>query len=280
MAIKIYKRNTAGRRNMSIVKPDGVSDKKPEKSLLAPIKNRAGRTSAGKISVRHRGGGHKRMYRIIDFKQDKFGIPGTIAALERDPNRSAIIALVHYADGEKRYILASAGMKKGQVVQSGPDAPIEQGNRLQLLRIPTGTIISNIEMKIGKGGQIVRSAGSSATLMALENGYAQIKMPSGEIRLINEKCYATIGAMSNFEHSAERIGKAGRSRWKRRRPHVRGSAMNPVDHPHGGGEGRQPIGLKYPKTPWGKPTLGTKTRRKHRFSDRFILKRRQERKRR
>ncbi len=280
MAIKVYKRNTAGRRNMSIVKPDGVSNKKPEKSLLAPIKNRAGRSTAGKISVRHRGGGHKRMYRIIDFKQDKFGIPGTIAALERDPNRSAVIALVHYADGEKRYILASASMRQGDKVLSGPDAPIEAGNRLQLKRIPTGTIISNIEMKIGKGGQIVRSAGGGATLMAIEKGYAQLKMPSGEIRLINAECYATIGAMSNFEHSAERIGKAGRSRWKRRRPHVRGSAMNPVDHPHGGGEGRQPIGLKYPKTPWGKPTLGTKTRRKSRPSNRFIVKRRQEQKRR
>ncbi len=280
MAIKVYKRNTAGRRNMSIVKPDGVSNKKPEKGLLAPMKNRAGRTTAGKISVRHRGGGHKRQYRMIDFKQDKFGIPGTVAALERDPNRSAVIALVHYVDGEKRYILASADMRQGQKVESGPDAPIEPGNRLQLKRIPTGTTISNIEMKVGKGGQIVRSAGSGATLMAIENGYAQVKMPSGEIRLINAACYATIGAMSNFEHSAERIGKAGRARWKRRRPHVRGSAMNPVDHPHGGGEGRQPIGLKYPKTPWGKPTLGAKTRRKSRPSSRFIVKRRQEQKRR
>ena len=280
MAIKIYKRNTAERRNMSIVKPDGVSHKKPEKRLLAPMKNRAGRSTAGKISVRHRGGGSKRMYRIIDFKQDKFGIPGTVAALERDPNRSAVIALIHYADGEKRYILASADMQKGQKIVSGPEAPIVPGNRLQLKRIPTGTTVSNIEMKIGKGGQIVRSAGSGAVLMAIEKGYAQIKLPSGEIRLIHEACYATIGAMSNFEHSAERIGKAGRSRWKRRRPHVRGSAMNPVDHPHGGGEGRQPIGLKYPKTPWGKPTLGTKTRRKNRTSSRFILKRRQEQKRR
>ncbi len=281
MAIKVYKRNTAGRRNMSIVKPNGVSNnKKPEKSLLAPIKNRAGRTTAGKISVRHRGGGHKRQYRIIDFKQDKFGIPGTIAALERDPNRSAIIALVHYVDGEKRYILASADMQQGQMVESGPNAPIKPGNRLQLERIPTGTTISNIEMKIGKGGQIVRSAGSGATLMAIEDGYAQIKMPSGEIRLINAACYATVGAMSNFEHSAERIGKAGRARWNRRRPHVRGSAMNPVDHPHGGGEGRQPVGLKYPKTPWGKPALGAKTRRKSRQSSRFILRRRQEQKRR
>lgn len=280
MAIKVYKRNTAGRRNMSIVKPEGVSSNaKPEKSLLAPIKNRAGR-SAGKIAVRHRGGGHKRKYRVIDFKQDKFGIPGTVASLQRDPNRSAVIALINYVDGEKRYIVATAGMKEGQKVVSGPEAPIETGNRTQLKRIPTGTTISNIEMKIGKGGQIVRSAGSSAILMAIEKGYAQIKMPSGEIRLINAECYATLGAMSNFEHSAERIGKAGRSRWKRRRPHVRGSAMNPVDHPHGGGEGRQPIGLRYPKTPWGKPALGTKTRRKSRPSSRFIVKRRQEQKRR
>jgi len=280
MAIKVYKRNTAGRRNMSIVKPDGVSHKaRSVKSLLAPLTNKAGR-SGGKISVRHRGGGHKRKYRMIDFKQDKFGIPGKVAVLERDPNRSAVIALINYADGEKRYILASADMKEGQEVVSGPDAPVKPGNRLQLKNIPTGTTISNIEMKIGKGGQIVRSAGSSAILMAIEKGYAQIKMPSGEIRLINAECYATIGAMSNFEHAAERIGKAGRSRHKRRRPHVRGSAMNPVDHPHGGGEGRQPIGLKYPKTPWGRPALGTKTRRKSRPSSRFILKRRQEQKRR
>ncbi len=279
MAIKVYKRNTAGRRNMSIVKPDGVTDKAPEKALCAPLKNRAGR-GGGKISVRHRGGGHKRLYRIIDFKQDKHGIPGKIAHLERDPNRSAVIALVHYVDGEKRYILASADMAQGQTIISGPEAPIAPGNRTMLERIPTGTTVCNIEMKAGKGGQIVRSAGSGATLMAIERGYAQLKMPSGEIRLVPAACYATIGAVSNFEHSAERIGKAGRSRWKRRRPTVRGSAMNPVDHPHGGGEGRQPIGLKYPKTPWGRPALGAKTRRKKRYSNRWILKRRQEQKRR
>ncbi len=279
MAIKVYKRNTAGRRNMSIVKPDGVTDKKPEKRLCISLKKTAGR-SGGTISVRHRGGGHKRLYRVIDFKQDKHGIPGTIAHLERDPNRSAVIALIHYIDGEKRYILASADMAQGQTIVSGPEAPIAPGNRTTLSRIPTGTTVCNIEMRRGKGGQIVRSAGSGAVLMALDRGYAQLKMPSGEIRLIDENCYATIGAVSNFEHSAERIGKAGRSRWKRRRPHVRGSAMNPVDHPHGGGEGRQPIGLKYPKTPWGKPTLGAKTRRKKRYSDRFIVASRHKQKRR
>lgn len=272
MAIKVYKRNTAGRRNISIVKPDLLSDRKPEKSLLAPLPKKGGR-SQGKISVRHKGGGHKRMYRVIDFKMDKFGIPGKIVSLEKDPNRSAIIALVHYVDGEKRYVLAVLGMKIGQTVLSKDDAPIELGNRLMLKNVPVGTVVSNIEMKIGKGGQIVRSAGSGATVMATEGRYAQLKMPSGEIRLINSECFATIGQMSNFEHSAERIGKAGRSRWLGIRPTVRGSAMNPVDHPHGGGEGRQPIGM-HPKTPWGKPALGKKTRKKKKASNKYIVRRR------
>lgn len=272
MAIKIYKKNNAGRRNMSVVKPEGITDKAPEKSLLAPHKKRAGR-SGGKISVRHQGGGHKRRYRIVDFRQDKLNIPGKIAHLEKDPNRSALIALVHYRDGEKRYILATDGMKQGQEVIAGESVPVVNGNRMLLKNIPVGTTICNIEMKIGKGGQIVRSAGSQAVLMALDGPMAQIKLASGEIRLISKDCYATLGQVSNFEHSAERIGKAGRSRWLNRRPTVRGSAMNPVDHPHGGGEGRQPIGM-HPKTPWGKPALGKKTRKRKNESNKYIVRRR------
>lgn len=272
MAIKIYKRNTAGRRNMSIVKPDGVTDKRPEKSLTVSKKNSAGR-SGGKISVRHRGGGHKRLYRLVDFRQDKWGVPGKVAALENDPNRSGLIALIHYVDGEKRYILATQGMKVGQMVLSGDQAPIVQGNRTKITNIPTGTIICNIEIQIGRGGQIVRSAGSQATLMALDGVFATVKLSSGEMRLISKECFATIGQVSNFEHGVERIGKAGRSRWKNKRPSVRGSAMNPVDHPHGGGEGRQPLGM-HPKTPWGKPALGKKTRKQKKASNKYILKRR------
>ncbi|OGI14404.1 MAG: 50S ribosomal protein L2 [Candidatus Moranbacteria bacterium RIFCSPHIGHO2_12_FULL_54_9] len=272
MAIKIYKKNNAGRRFMSVVKPEGVTDKAPEKSLLAPLPKKAGR-SGGKISVRHQGGGHKRRYRVIDFRQNKSDIPGRIASLEKDPNRSGLIALVHYADGEKRYVLATDGMKTGQQIIAGENVPIVNGNRLLLKNIPVGTTICNIEMKIGKGGQIVRSAGSAAVLMALDGEMAQVKLSSGEIRLISKECYATLGQVSNFEHSAERIGKAGRARWMNRRPTVRGSAMNPVDHPHGGGEGRQPIGM-HPKTPWGKPALGKKTRKKKNASNQYIIKRR------
>lgn len=272
MAIKIYKKNNAGRRNMSVVKPEGVTDKAPEKSLLAVRKKHAGR-SHGKISVRHQGGGAKRRYRIIDFRQDKLNIPGKIAHLEKDPNRSALIALVHYADGEKRYILATDGMKQGQEVIASEHAPIVNGNRALLKNIPVGTTICNIEMQVGKGGQIVRSAGSQATLMALDGPMAQIKLASSEIRMVSKECYATLGQVSNFEHSAERIGKAGRARHMNRRPAVRGSAMNPVDHPHGGGEGRQPIGM-HPKTPWGKPALGKKTRRSKKASSKYIVRRR------
>lgn len=272
MAIKIYKKNNAGRRFMSVVKPEGVTDKAPEKSLLSPLPKKAGR-SGGKISVRHQGGGHKRRYRVIDFLQDKLNIPGRIFALEKDPNRSSLIALVCYADGEKRYVLASEGMKKGQEIIAGESAPIVSGNRLPIKNIPVGTIICNIEIKTGRGGQIVRSAGSKATLMSLDGELAQVKLSSGEVRLIGKECYATLGQVSNFEHSAERIGKAGRSRWLNRRPAVRGSVMNPVDHPHGGGEGRQPIGM-HPKTPWGKPALGKKTRRTKRVSDKYIVSRR------
>lgn len=272
MAIKIYKRNHAGRRNMSIVKPEGVTEKRPEKSLVVSKKNFAGRAN-GKISVRHHGGGHKRLYRLVDFRQDKWGVPGKIAALEKDPNRSALIALVHYRDGEKRYILATHGMRTGQEVVSGEETPVVEGNRMKLNHIPTGTTICNIELQIGKGGQIVRSAGSQATLMALDGPLATVKLASGEIRLVSKECFATIGQVSNFEHSAERIGKAGRNRWRNIRPTVRGSAMNPVDHPHGGGEGRQPLGM-HPKTPWGKPALGKKTRKRKKASNKYIVKRR------
>ncbi|MEK7549366.1 MAG: 50S ribosomal protein L2 [Patescibacteria group bacterium] len=272
MAIKIYKKNSAGRRNMSVVKPDGVTERAPEKSLLAPLKKKAGR-SHGKISVRHQGGGHKRRYRLVDFRQNKFDIPGKVASIEKDPNRSGLIALVHYADGEKRYILATHTMRAGDTIISGENVPVANGNRLPLKNIPPGTTICNIEMKIGKGGQIIRSAGAQATLMALDGPMAQVKLTSGEIRLISKECYATLGQVSNFEHSAEIIGKAGRGRWKNKRPGVRGSAMNPVDHPHGGGEGAQPIGM-HPKTPWGKPALGKKTRSKKHQSNKYIIKRR------
>ena len=272
MAIKIYKRNTAGRRNMSIVKPEGITDQRPEKSLTVSKKNSAGR-SGGKISIRHRGGGHKRLYRLVDFRQNKWGVPGKVASLEKDPNRSGLIALVHYHDGEKRYVLATQGMKVGQEIVSSDTAPIVQGNRTKLANIPTGTIICNIEIQIGRGGQIVRSAGTQAMLMALDGPMATVKLSSGEIRLVSKDCFATIGQVSNFEHGAERIGKAGRSRWKNKRPAVRGSAMNPVDHPHGGGEGRQPLGM-HPKTPWGKPALGKKTRKQNKASNKYIVKRR------
>ena len=259
------------------MKSEMITDKKPEKYLLAKKTKKAGR-SLGKISVRHQGGGHKQMYRLVDFKQDKFDIPGRIAAIERDPNRSAFIALVNYRDGEKRYILAAEGMKVGKEIISGRNVPIKSGNRTILKNIPVGTIVSNIEMFSGRGGQIIRSAGSGATLAAIDEKTAQLKMSSGEIRLVSNECYATIGQVSNFEHNAISIGKAGRKRWMGVRPGVRGSAMNPVDHPHGGGEGRQGIGLKHPKTPWGKPALGKKTRKRKRYSNKFIIKRREKRK--
>lgn len=272
MAIKVYKKNTAGRRFMSVVKPDGVTERKPQKSLLFALPQKAGRSN-GKISVRHQGGGHKRRYRLVDFRQDKWGIPAKVVSLEKDPNRSALIALLSYRDGEKRYIMATHDMRVGQEILSGPDVPVALGNRLPLERIPAGTIISNIEMQIGKGGQIARSAGSQATLMAIDGPLAQVRLTSSEVRFIPKECYATIGQMSNFEHGAERIGKAGRSRWKGKRPAVRGTAMNPVDHPHGGGEGRQPLGM-HPKTPWGKPALGKKTRKRKHRTNKYIVHRR------
>ena len=277
MAIKIYKRNTAGRRNMSIVKVDFLAKKKPEKSLLSMQSKLAGR-SAGKISVRHQGGGNKQRYRVVDFLQNKFGIPGRVAAIEKDPNRNAFIALINYVDGEKRYILATDGLRAGQEVIASENAPVKPGNRAKVKNIPIGTTICNIELFPGRGGQVVRSAGCSATLTAVDENNAQVKIASGEIRLVSNDCYATIGQVSNFESNSINIGKAGKSRHLNIRPTVRGSAMNPVDHPHGGGEGRQGIGLKHPKTPWGKPALGKKTRKKTKYSDKYIIKRRSKRK--
>lgn len=271
MAIKVYKRNSAGRRNMSVIKHENVVDKKPEKSLLKVISKKSGRAN-GKISVRHRGGGCKRMYRLIDFVCNKFDIVGRVVSLEKDPNRSALICLVAYADGEKRYLIAVEGLKVNDKIVCSENAEIKLGNRTNLKNIPTGTTISSIEMKKGKGSQVVRSAGSGAMLMSIDGDYAHVKMPSGEVRLVSAECYATIGQISNFEHSSIKIGKAGRARKMGRRPAVRGTAMNPVDHPHGGGEGRQPIGLKYPKTPWGKPALGVKTRKKNKISSKYIVK--------
>lgn len=250
-----------------------VTKKEPERSLLVPLKKKAGRSSQGRITVRHRGGGAKRMLRVIDFKRDKLGVPGRVAAIEYDPNRSARIALINYADGEKRYILAPLGLKVGDTIQAGSDAEIRMGNALPLRAIPTGTAIHNIELHRGKGGQLVRSAGASAQLMAKEDSYAQVRMPSGEIRRIHIDCYATIGEVGNVDHQHIKLGKAGRSRHLGWRPTVRGSAMSPSDHPHGGGEGRAPVGLPGPKTPWGKPALGYRTRRK-KVSDSMIVKRR------
>jgi large subunit ribosomal protein L2 len=277
MSIKIYKRNTAGRRGMSIVKPENLTDKKPEKSLLAKTSKKAGR-SGGKISIRHRGGGAKKRYRKVDFKMEKRDVPAKIIAIEKDPFRSSLIALIVYKDGEKRYILATSGMKAGADLIFSEKAPIKEGNRLMLKNIPVGSMICNLELVPGAGAKMIRSAGSNATLQAIDGGMANIKMPSGEIRMVKGECFATLGQVSNFEHSIARIGKAGRKRHMGRRPVVRGSAMNPVDHPHGGGEGRQGIGLKYPKTPWGKPALGVKTRKKKRYSDKFIIKRRKKKK--
>ncbi len=276
MAVKVYKKNTAGRRKMSIVKPENLTDKQPEKSLLKKLNKKSGR-SHGKISVRHRGGGAKKKYRVIDFKMRKMGVESTVEAIEKDPNRSALIALLLDVDGERRYILATQNMKVGDKVIVDEKTPVVEGNRMMLKNIPVGTTVCNIEMVPGKGAQIVRSAGSSALLQAIDNGMAQLKMPSTEIRLVREDCFATIGQVSNFEHNIYRIGKAGRKRHMGWRPAVRGSAMNPVDHPHGGGEGTQPIGLKYPKTPWGKPALGVKTRKKKKASNKFIIRRRKKR---
>jgi len=262
---------------MTSVTTKGIlSNKEPEKSLLVPLVKRAGRSrSSGRITTRHQGGGHKKMYRLIDFKRDKFDIPAKVAALEYDPNRSSFIALLHYKDGEKRYIIAPHNLTVGEEIIASANAPQKIGNRLMLKNILVGTLVHDIELLPGAGGKIVRSAGSAAQVLANEGDYAQLKLPSGEVRMIKNTCWATIGQVSNIEHNIEIIGKAGRARWMGIRPTVRGSAMNPVDHPHGGGEGRAPIGLRRgPKTPWGKQALGVKTRRKKKWSNRFILKRR------
>jgi len=274
MAIKHYNPTSPSRRFMTTTTFEEVTKKKPEKSLLKPLKKSGGRNSYGRITVRHRGGGTKQKYRIIDFKRDKDGIEAKVAAIEYDPNRSANIALLNYVDGEKRYILAPVDLKVGDIVVSGKDADIKPGNALPLAYIPTGTLIHNIELKPGKGGQMVRSAGGYAQLMAKEGKYAQLRLPSGEVRLVNLECKATVGQVGNIEHENITIGKAGRKRWMGLRPSVRGVVMNPVDHPHGGGEGKSPIGRPSPVTPWGKPTLGYKTRAKNKKSDQLIVKRR------
>ena len=273
MPIKSYKPTSPGRRGMTVSTFEEVTQTTPEKSLLKPLKKRAGRNFRGKITVRRRGGGHKRRYRVIDFKRDKFGVPARVTSIEYDPNRSARIALLVYADGEKRYVIAPMGLMVGDVVSSGPEAEIRAGNAMPIHRIPLGTLLHNIELQPGRGGQLVRSAGTSAQLMAKEGPYAQVRLPSGEVRMINQNCLATIGQVGNVDHSNISLGKAGRKRWLGRRPSVRGSAMDPGSHPHGGGEGRAPIGMPSPKTPWGKPTLGYRTRR-FKLSDKYIVRRR------
>jgi len=278
MAIKVYKPTSPGRRGMSVSTFQDVTQTSPEKSLLRPLRKRAGRNNQGRITVRHRGGGHKRAYRVIDFKRDKFGVPARVASVEYDPNRSARLALLLYADGEKRYIIAPLGLRVGDTVMNGPDADILPGNALPIANITVGSLIHNIELYSGKGGQLVRSAGTSAQLLAKEGEYAQVRLPSGEVRLVHQTCMATIGQVGNTDHGNIKLGKAGRKRHLGWRPTVRGSAMSPRDHPHGGGEGRTPIGMPGPKTPWGKPTLGAKTRRNKR-TDKWIVRRRGKRRR-
>jgi large subunit ribosomal protein L2 len=278
MPIKTYKPTSPGRRGMSVSTFEEITKPKPEKSLLAPLRKKAGRNVRGKITVRHRGGGHKRRYRLIDFKRDKFGIPARVASIEYDPNRSARIALLTYADGEKRYIIAPLGLMVGSALMSGPEAEIRVGNALPLANIPVGTVIHNIELQQGRGGQLVRSAGASAQLMAKEGKYAHVRLPSGEVRLINRQCMATIGQVGNTDHGNISLGKAGRKRHRGWRPTVRGSAMSPRDHPHGGGEGKAPIGMPSPKSPWGKPTLGKKTRH-NKATDKWIVRRRRKKRR-
>lgn len=273
MPIKSFKPITPGRRQMTVSTFQEITTSEPEKSLLAPLHKKAGRNNQGKITVRHHGGGHKRKYRIIDFKRNKDGIPGRVATIEYDPNRTANIALINYADGEKRYIIAPKGLKVGDVIESGPNVDIKIGNALPLENIPVGTLIHNIELKPGKGGQLVRAAGGEAQLLGKEDGkYVSIRLASGEVRRVLKACRATIGTVGNEDHELIKIGKAGRSRWLGRRPVVRGVVMNPVDHPHGGGEGRAPIGRKSPMSPWGKPTLGYKTRKKNKASNKYIIR--------
>ena len=274
MPTKKYKPTSPARRFMTVSTFEEITTNEPEKSLLAPISNKAGRNSYGRITVRHRGGGNRQKYRIIDFKRDKDGVPAKVATIEYDPNRSANIALLMYADGEKRYILAPNTLKVGDAVVSGQGSDIKPGNAIPMEFIPVGTIIHNLELKPGKGGQLVRAAGNQAQLMGKDNGYALVRLPSGEMRRISLRCKATIGQVGNPDHENISIGKAGRKRWMGIRPTVRGVVMNPNDHPHGGGEGKSPVGMPSPVTPWGKPTLGYKTRKKNKQSSKFIVKRR------
>lgn len=273
MAVKKYKPVTPGQRGMTGYSFEEITKSKPERSLLVSLRKTGGRNIHGRITVRHQGGGSRRYFRIVDFKRNKVGIPAKVSAIEYDPNRTARLALLVYADGEKCYILAPVGLKVGDAVMSGPEAEIRPGNSLPISNIPVGTMVHNIEVSEGKGGQLVRSAGTSAQLLAKEGDFAQIRMPSGEVRLIRQKCYATIGQVGNLDHSNVKLGKAGRARHLGRRPAVRGTAMSPRDHPHGGGEGRQPAGMPGPKSPWGKPTRGYKTR-KNKKTDQYIVRRR------
>lgn len=278
MAVKKYKPTTPSRRGMTGYTFDEITKSKPERSLIIPNRKRGGRNAHGRITVRHHGGGHKRKTRRVDFKRDKYNIPAKVAAIEYDPNRSARLALLHYVDGEKSYILAPLNIQVGDTLVSGPDVDVRAGNSLPIANIPTGTMIHNIELKEGRGGQMVRAAGGSAQLMAKEGDYAQIRLPSGEIRLVRQGCYATIGQIGNLDHGNIKLGKAGRKRNMGIRPTVRGSAMTPRDHPHGGGEGRAPIGMSSPKSPWGQKTLGYKTRR-NKKTDKYIVRRRGKRRR-
>jgi large subunit ribosomal protein L2 len=274
MGIKKYNPTTPARRQMTVSTFEEITGKSEIKTLMSSVKKNAGRNSYGRITVRHHGGGNKRQYRLVDFKRNKDGIPAKVASIEYDPNRSANIALLVYADGEKRYILHPQGLKVGDTVESGKGADIKPGNALPLSDIPVGTVIHNIEMKPGKGAQLVRSAGASAQLMAKEGVYASVRLGSGEVRMVPIDCKATIGSVGNTDHENISLGKAGRKRWMGVRPHVRGVVMNPVDHPHGGGEGKSPVGMPSPVTPWGKPTLGYKTRKKKKASDKMIVRRR------
>lgn len=273
MGVKKYKPTTPGQRGMTGYTFEEITRATPERSLIAPRRRHGGRNAYGRVTVRHRGGGHRRQMRLLDYRRDKHGIPGVVASIEYDPNRTARVALLHYADGEKRYILAPIDIKVGDTLMSGPSAEIRAGNCLPISNIPVGTLIHNIELKSGRGGQIVRAAGGAAQLLGKEGDFAQVRLPSGEVRLVRQVCYATVGTIGNLDHGNVKLGKAGRNRHKGIRPTVRGSAMSPRDHPHGGGEGRQPIGLPGPKSPWGKPTLGYKTRR-NKKSDQYIIRRR------
>jgi large subunit ribosomal protein L2 len=274
VAVKQYRPTSPGRRGMTGATFEEITKKEPEKSLITALRKKAGRNNSGRLTVRHHGGGSKRHLRILDFKRDKIGIPGRVAAIEYDPNRTARIALIYYVDGEKRYILAPLGLNVGDTILSGPEAEVRPGNNLPMKLMPSGTLIHSIEFQKGKGAQLVRSAGVAAQLMAKEGERVLVRLPSGEMRYILADCTATVGQVGNVDHQAMKLGKAGRARWLGRRPAVRGTAMTPRDHPHGGGEGRSPIGLPGPKSPWGKPTLGHKTRKKSKPSNRMIIKRR------